>query len=198
MRPLLILGLLATTGCGGGTTPTPDPTEEDKIFIALERDFQAFPRWERFHLEGDGSSTPHFGGVRDIYLNSRPAKGAKQFPVGTIIVKHTDGVGDPDNGGPRTFAMVKRGGDYNKDGALNWEWFELVQSDPTVATSPWQIAWRGLGPSAGGAYGTTDGSCNGCHAQGSANDYVQADALLRRRSGRRAALATTAGTCCRR
>jgi len=178
MRTLLILGLITTAGCGGPPKPDDNQQDEDKIFIALEHNFQAYPTWERFHLEGNGSGTPHFGGTRDIYLNSRPAKGATKFPVGTIIVKHTDGVGDPDNGGPRTFAMVKRGGDYNMNGALNWEWFELVQSDPTDPTSPWQIAWRGLGPSAGGAYGMTDGSCNGCHAQGSANDYVQADVML--------------------
>jgi hypothetical protein len=176
MRSFLLLGLLATAGCGGGTTgdTTTPEVVDDTPFIALQRDFQSFSTWEHFHLEGDGSGTPHTGGNRDIYLNKRPSKGATQFPIGTIIVKHTDGVGDPDNGGPRTFAMVKRGGDYNKAGAINWEWFELVRSNADDPTSAWLISWRGLGAPSGGAYGSTDGGCNGCHAQGSANDYVQA------------------------
>lgn len=181
MRNLLLLGLLATAGCGGGDTTgdtqTP-PVADDTPFIALQRDFQSFSTWEHFRVTGDGSGTPHFGLNRDIYLNKRPPKGATQFPIGTVIVKHTDGVGDPDNGGPRTFAMVKRGGDYNKAGAINWEWFELVQSNPDdPANSTWLISWRGLGAPAGGAYGSTDGGCNGCHAQASPNDYVQAEPL---------------------
>lgn len=177
MRTFLLLGLLVTAGCGDDPdTASPDVTD-DTPFIALQRDFQAFSSWEHFHLEGGGNGTPHTGGNRDIYINKRPPRGATQFPTGTLIVKRTDGVGDPENGGPRTFAMVKRGGDYNKAGALNWEWFELIQSNPDDASSPWQISWRGLGPPVGGQYGSNDGGCNGCHGQGVANDYVQAPVL---------------------
>lgn len=176
MRSLLFLGLLAAAGCGGSDN-TETPPADDTPFIALQRDLQGFSTWEHFHLDGDGSGTPHTGVVRDLYLNKRPPKGATTFPVGTIIVKRTDGVGDPDNGGPRTFAMVKRGGDYNKAGALNWEWFELIQNDPNDTTSPWLISWRGLGPPVGGAYGSTDGGCNGCHGLAQSNDYVRSVAL---------------------
>jgi hypothetical protein len=173
MRPsIFVLGLFAAAGCG----PAEEQPAEDPLFIAHAKDFQAFPTWERFHLEGDGSGTPHTGVERDIYLNNRPPKGSKEFPVGTIIVKRTDGVGDVD--GPRTFAMVKRGKDYNKAGALNWEWFELLQSDSSDASSPWQLSWRGLGPTTGGGYSTGGTSeCNGCHAQAQPNDYVQAGPL---------------------
>lgn len=184
MKPthsLLLLSLVASAGCGGAATGDGSSTtqpETTTTFIALQRDFQSFSTWEHFHMDGDGSGTPHFGVNRDVYLNHRPPKGATSFPVGTIIVKHTDGVGDPDNGGPRTFAMVKRGGDYNKQGALNWEWFELIQDDPTNPASPWLISWRGLGPPAGGGYGSTGAECNGCHAQAQGNDFVPSDPML--------------------
>ena len=97
--------------------------------------------------------------------------------MGTIIVKHSDGTGDPDNQGPRTFAMVKRGGDYNLAGAMDWEWFELLQANPEDATSPWQISWRGLGPPLGSGYGGGGSECNTCHSAASGNDYVQAEPL---------------------
>jgi hypothetical protein len=171
MRTLLLLGLLASAGCGGGAP------EEPQTFIALERDFQGFTSWERFHREADGSGGIHTGVDRDIYLKSRPSKGAKEFPVGTLIVKHTDGVGDPDNQGPRTFGMVKRGGDFNISGAKNWEWFELVQSNSEDPTSPWQIVWRGLGPPIGSGYGAGGSECNSCHSEAAANDYVEAEPL---------------------
>jgi hypothetical protein len=172
MRTLFLLGLLASAGCGG---PPEEP--EPQLFIALQRDLESFQTWEHFKLEGDGSGNPHTGFDRDLYLNKRPAKGSTEFPIGTIIVKRSDGLGDPENHGPRTFAMVKRGGDYNKAGARDWEWFELLQSDSNDPASPWQIVWRGLGPPIGSAYGASGSECNGCHAEAKANDYVQASVL---------------------
>ncbi len=169
-RSFLILGLLASAGCGGAP-------EESLPFIALQHDFEGFTSWESFHMESDGSGGIHTGVDRDIYLNSRPGKGAKAFPVGTMIVKHTDGAGDPDQQGPRTFGMVKRGGDYNKAGALDWEWFELVQSNADEPTSPWIIAWRGLGPPIGSGYGAGGSECNTCHMEAEGNDYVEAQVL---------------------
>lgn len=172
MNPLRIsflLALLFSVGCGGPDEPV--------TFIALQRDFEGFTTWESFHLEADGTDSIHTGLARDLYLNSRPSKGAKEFPVGTMIVKHTDDTGAPNAEGPRTFAMVKRGGGYNRAGALDWEWFELIQTTPEDPASAWQISWRGLGPPIGSEYGGGGSECNGCHATAESNDYVQSQAL---------------------
>ncbi|HLL53923.1 MAG TPA: hypothetical protein VK447_10275 [Myxococcaceae bacterium] len=167
MRHRLLLCLLPfAAACGEEPPPT--------SFIALQRDFQAFPTWETFRLrpEPDGESL-HAGGERDLYLSQRPRRGSAGFPVGTIIVKHADGAGTPD--GPRTYAMVKRGGDYNLEGAANWEWFELVPSE--LNPSNWLITWRGLGPPIGAEYGNTGQTCNDCHALARENDFVKAPVL---------------------
>lgn len=146
--------------------------EPDAQFIPLQRDFQGFESWERFALEPEPDGGVHTGFARDIYLNHRPPPGSTEFPKGTIIVKHMDGAGSAD--GPRTFAMAKRGGTYNHAGALGWEWFEL---QPQPDGTAWYIDWRGVGPPAGGAYGSTDNGCNACHMEAQANDFVKAPVL---------------------
>jgi hypothetical protein len=127
-KPALLALLALAAGCG---TPTDTPPQEEQSFIALQRDFQTFTTWETFQLAADGTNSLHTGVNRTIYLRSRPASGATKFPVGAMIVKHVDGEGDPN--GPRTFAMVKRGGNYNRNGALDWEWFELIANDQATA-----------------------------------------------------------------
>jgi len=169
LLPALVLGLGA---CG-----TPDTTGDgnDITFIALQRDFQKYLDWQHFHLDPNPNAPaqdPHAIGSRELYLNRKPPSGSTSFPVGTIIVKHSDGNGDPTQ--VRTFAMVKRGGDYNQNGALNWEWFELLQDDTSKA---WIISWRGIGPALGGEYGTTGDTCNTCHMAAKTNDFVQAEPL---------------------
>jgi hypothetical protein len=73
--------------------------------------------------------------------------------------------------------MAKRGGGYNADGAVGWEWFDLVFAEDGLTPV---IDWRGIEPPSGTGYlcWMEDGDtaiiadCNGCHVGSSANDYV--------------------------
>lgn len=142
------------------------PGAED-AFVAMQSDFSGYPSWESYPVAD--LDTGHGEGSRTVYLN-QAASGAA-FPVGTILVKVITG--------GETFAMVKRGGDFNTDGAYDWEWFELVAaSDGTPV-----IKWRGDEPPAGEQYGAlpgqqadtaigTTGDCDTCHSGARSNDYV--------------------------
>ncbi len=160
----LILVGSVVVGCGAPAEEPPAP----EVFIALPRDFLHFDQWTRYELPPNAvAGSPHIAGARTVFLNKIPAKGSKLFPVGTIIVKR---VAD----GSQSFAMVKRGGDYNQLGATNWEWFELR---PATDGTP-VIVWRGITPPSGEVYhGVSGGECNTCHASGSANDFVQSEPL---------------------
>ncbi len=136
-------------------------------FIAYQSDFQAFHSWTSFTFEGAAiPDSPHAtAGVRTEYINQLPPKGATRFPVGTIIVKEFVATG-------QTFAMVKRGGGYNSEGAVDWEWYELVDNASSVT-----IRWNGAVAPPGDVYANSPVTCNDCHSAGAANDYVQSQAL---------------------
>ena len=163
-----LVALLVLAGCSSPADPAPAPPAVRDPFIAFADDFAPYASWEKFFIPGAELDDPIHGGNRTIYVNKRPPRGSKQFPVGTIIVKQ---MAFPDG---QTFAMVKRGGGYNPEGAVGWEWFRLDIS-PASGTS---IAWRGMGPPAGEKYGgDAGGVCNGCHFAGKDNDWVQYPAL---------------------
>ncbi len=79
--------------------------------------------------------------------------------------------------------MAKRGGDYNADGAVGWEWFDL---DLARSGEP-LVDWRGPEPPAGRGYecalGEDDagaegvGDCNICHLSAASNDFVLSPVL---------------------
>ena len=72
--------------------------------------------------------------------------------------------------GHKLFAMVKRGGDYNAQGARGWEWFELRERDEGSIG----IVWRGTNAPTGEHYGgDPSGGCNNCHDLALKNDYVR-------------------------
>lgn len=155
------------TNDNGGATEAPTGAA---TFVAFATHFQGYQRWSSAPGVPDPSlvgivDTVHTTGPMTVYVNRLPAAGAKEFPIGTIIVKEvtTGALGE------RTvFAMVKRGGGFNEGGATNWEWFELQNSCNGV-----QILWRGVGPPAGEKYGgDATGGCNTCHANGKSNDFV--------------------------
>jgi hypothetical protein len=135
---------------------------EGPPFIALGRDFDGFEQWESFPLGwAPGLGVSHPPGDRTVYLSRRPPKGSRSFPIGTRIVKTVAG-------NERIFAMAKRGGDYNADGAVGWEWFGLAHTPNGLA-----IEWRGLGPPSSESYaGDAHAGCNSCHIGSAANDYV--------------------------
>jgi len=148
-RPLAGLCVLLGACASHAGPPTHDAGPS---FIAADGDFEGFTAWESF----DGGTEPadSLPGIaqRTLYLNHRPPHGATEYPLGTIIVKTTDG--------QQTFAMAKRGGGFNSDGALNWEWFELA----TATTGSVEIVWRGPAAPASVPYGRPGSvTCNQCH-----------------------------------
>jgi hypothetical protein len=79
--------------------------------------------------------------------------------------------------------MAKRGGDYNAEGALGWEWFDLDLTESGGVA----VDWRGPVPPEGRGYecalGEDDagsegvGDCNTCHGAAEANDFVLSPVL---------------------
>ena len=108
-------------------------------------------------------------GPMTVYWNRSPPSGSDEFPLGTIIVKQND----PGATTPQIFAMVKREGGYNASGAKGWEFFELQAADDQSVV----ILWRGVGPPVGESYGSDPNTCNNCHSQAGANDFVWSSAL---------------------
>jgi len=162
-----IIGVAGLGACGGGTA---DPGgDAPNSFLAVASTFAPFRTWASFHSDGppdDGAFPPDVLGPRTQYINQLPPHGATEFPVGTVIVEARE------NAGMKIFAGVKRGLNFNTEGAKNWEWFELIE-DLTVQTKV-QIQWRGVGPPLGDTYGgDPNGTCNTCHVKcGATNDYI--------------------------
>ena len=144
------------------------PGADSDTYVAMQADFADFKQWPS--VEVTELDSGHGVGARFVYL-SRPEGDGETFPVGTVIVKVIEG--------SSTFAMARRGGDFNASGALGWEWFEL---DYATDSTP-VIRWRGEQPPEGEAYGALpgqtadtaaafEGDCNACHVAARANDYV--------------------------
>lgn len=166
----LTLGLLSCQP----DRPKVDALAERASFIALARDFGQFRDFGQLSLgERPGQGETHRGGKFVAFVNSIPKPGAREFPVGTIIVKENLDEESRAGASKKLFAMVKRGAGFNGSGARGWEWFELAESERGVA-----IQWRGVGAPTGESYGGDPmGSCNGCHEMAFRNDYVLSPAL---------------------
>ena len=147
---------------------TEEPAQTGDSFLAFSSSFTEFRTWTSFHSDGpldDGTADPETLGARMLYINEPPPAGATDYPVGTIIVEARE------TGAMSLFAKVKRGGGYNRGGARDWEWFELVENPVT-------IVWRGLGPPNGESYGGDPNACNTCHKTcGTGHDFVCAPEL---------------------
>lgn len=137
-------------------------------FLAFSSTFADFRSWTAIHSDGpvdDGTADPETLGGRMLYINEMPPAGTIDYPVGTVIVEARE------TGAMSLFAKVKRGGGYNRGGARDWEWFEIVENPTT-------IVWRGLGPPNGESYGGDPNACNTCHETcGAGHDFVCAAAL---------------------
>lgn len=161
------------------------PVAEKKLFIAQNSSFKNYQDWTAFKMtvksEHEGLS-----GETAIYVSESPDTESKKFPVGTILFKTTkvDGFDKP-----VVHAMAKRGSSFNVEGALGWEYFELLMGKGDVP----YILWRGSKPPAGEMYQallgamsvvrpmTTDADCNSCHAQGT--DGALGDDVLKLLNG---------------
>lgn len=157
---------------GGGCTAAvqPDEPPRGEPFVAIAADFSDFRDWPSFELPPDSLTPAHPSGARRLYFDGVPAAGdpTAPFPVGTILVKAEES-GDPTAW--EIHAMVKRGGGFNAEGALGWEFFDLAID----AAGEVQVRWRGEGPPLGMGYpgeGTGDGQCNACHALVPDRDFV--------------------------
>ncbi|HEY1553620.1 MAG TPA: hypothetical protein VGF94_02240 [Kofleriaceae bacterium] len=166
MRLVGAVLLVAACGSHGGSSPPP-PVDSNATFVALPATFQPFQTWTSFRDPGPADTTlpPTVQGGRTQYINMLPPHDSAAFPVGTVIVEIRDNGID--------LASVKRGGDYNSDGAPGWEWFGLGVDTASGAVS---VQWRGTVPPVGG-YGSIPGAgCNECHSLCGAgvmnNDYV--------------------------
>jgi hypothetical protein len=160
MRRLVVLAALAACG-------TEEPGQTGDSFLAFASSFDDFRAWPSFHSDGpvdDGTNAEALG-ARMLYINEPPPAGTIEYPVGTIIIEARE------TGMMNIFAKVKRGGGYNRGGAKDWEWFELVENPTT-------IVWRGLGPPNGESYGGDPNACNSCHETcGAGHDFVCAAQL---------------------
>lgn len=153
-----VFALLLLFACG------PAPVEPD-TYVPFATHFANYTKWESFTIPGGAAQDmSHLAGDRTVYVNKKPGRGAAKFGVGTLIVKTT---------ADQIFVMAKRGGGYNPDGAVDWEWLEL---EGTV-DQPF-IRWRGIGPPDGEGYGQPGTSgCNICHSGAAANDFVHSAQL---------------------
>lgn len=167
---ILFLPLLATAllGCSHPSPQISDLPARER-FVAMASDFADFRNWGSLALgERPAQSETHPGGRLTVFANALPPAGRREFPVGTMLVKETLSKNQTGEKANRVFAMVKRGGNFNSEGAVDWEWFELVEGPSGVA-----IGWRGVGPPTAETYGGDPmGGCNGCHQMALQNDYV--------------------------
>lgn len=169
--------LVGAAGCG-----PPEPACDGDTFVAMQDDFAPFERWHRFEVD---PPDPRLGtGARAVYASDLPAKGGDAFPLCTRIVKV--GENGPDPSGWLMVGMAKRGGGYNADGAVDWEWFDLDLSSDGVPL----VDWRGPVPPEGRGYecalGEDEvgveglGDCNFCHTGAADHDYVLTPAIWAR------------------
>ena len=169
----VVLASLAAFGCGSsGAGDTGGGADSGAPVVVTQATFNGFHAWTSFNFMGIPiPGSPHTSaGPRTDYIKELPPPGSTKFPVGTVIVKEVD---DGAATARQVFAMVKVGGGYNSNGALDWKWFELKNAADGSET----ILWGGTAPPAGEQYANTGITCNDCHAMASANDFVQSHVL---------------------
>jgi hypothetical protein len=181
--------LALALGAGAfGCSASPASGDGGGTFVAFASDFDGFHSWpsavampnpnlppvDAGGVGPDGGATD--GGVHRVpeteywQIPTTPTGGV--FPLCTIIVKETN---EADPTARKVFALVKRGGDFNPTGAVNWEWYELKNNaDGSVV-----VSWQGYGPPSGSSdiYGGNPAVCNNCHGKAASNDYVWSAAL---------------------
>lgn len=150
-------------GCGSDAPLAAEPGG----FIAMSDAFRDFRTWPRVAISATEDvpdpSLPYFA-----YTNQPAPPAGSTYPVGTLIVHTIELTDDPATW--EVFAMARRGGGYNPDGAHGWEFFRLGFSRGEVPV----IISRGFAPTDSGSYSAKGSNCNTCHAaQGAAaTDFI--------------------------
>lgn len=139
--------------------PQPDPE-----FVADDNTFANFMNWPL--VASNEGADPALGGAhagndstvtRDVYIKDGQDPVNGEYPVGTIIVKHSYDVAGNVN---EYTAMVKRGNDFNTDGG-DWEWFMLMPDGTIMEDNGNPVRGADL----------MNGMCVGCHSAAS-TDFV--------------------------
>lgn len=157
---MLIAGLAAVLGLFSMQSCTKDSGVKQE-FIADDTSFSNFMSWK---LEATNQGPDPFLGSahagndstvrRMIYYKNGQNPVSGEFPVGTIIVKHSS---NPDLTVNEFTAMVKRGNNFNPNGG-DWEWF-MLNADGTIATDASSgMKMRGAS--------LMNGMCISCHSVG--------------------------------
>jgi hypothetical protein len=142
--------------------------DEDVVqeYIADDNSFKSFMSWtlEATHQGPDPALGPAHGGndstvVREVFFKDGQDIKDGEYPVGTLIVKHSHNPGSSVN---EFTALAKRGNDFNTDGG-DWEWF-VLNSDGTIAVDDSGNKLRGAD--------LMGGMCLNCHTGASSKDYV--------------------------
>jgi len=163
--------ILFLVACGTQTTKN-----EGEIFLALPSHFAQFKTWRQVELP-DTPAEPgvvHFAGKRTLFvLGEHDAN--ETWPQGSIILKRAEFGDDPTKW--EVHAMAKRGGGYNLNGAVDWEWFDI---ELNASGDFYRIKSRGVkgGESYGNIAPDAPGAdCNTCHLAAKDFDYVQSTVL---------------------
>lgn len=153
---------LGLWGCGDEAAVATAPT----VFVAMQDDFRGYATWPSREL-GTTTLAGHPSGPRRVYIRGAIRPGDTAWPVGTMLVKEIRVMESPQSW--ELFAMVKRGGGYNPDGAAGWEFFLLRLNSAGVPV----LVSRGYAPSNGqfDPYTGLGMGCNGCHGHPDARAF---------------------------
>jgi len=163
MRKSVFFTFLAATAFLFTLNSCNDDDDSNPEFIADDETYENFMTWvvEAENQGPDPALGPAHGGndetvTRTVYVKNGQDRVDGEFPVGTLIVKHSH---NPDNTVNAFTAMVKRGNDFNTDGG-DWEWM-FLNADGTIATD-----------SGNQMRGADLGQCLNCHSAAASSDYV--------------------------
>lgn len=161
----IIFGSLLTFGlasCDKETTPT-TPAATD--YVADDNSFTNFMSWKLEKTNYGPSPSlgmAHAGNdstvTRKVYFKDGQSTVNGKYPIGTIIVKHSD---NPNGTLKEYTAMVKRGSDFNPTGG-NWEWFMLMPDGKIGSDNGMPMRGANL----------MGGMCGSCHNAAASKDFV--------------------------
>ncbi|MCF8276475.1 MAG: cytochrome P460 family protein [Flavobacteriales bacterium] len=158
---LLMLGL-----CGSFVLNSCTKEEDPEEFIADNSTFDDFLNWS-LDATAQGAdpalaAMAHGGNdstvVRNVYFKDGQDPVNGEYPVGTVIVKHSS---NPSATVNEYTAMVKRGNGFNP-GNGDWEWFMLMGEGQIAMDNGMEMRGANL----------MNGMCGGCHAGAANQDYV--------------------------